>query len=234
MARMLSLLASTIRGSVGGLTYFSNQFHQIVLRQRTAPVNPNTTRQSQIRGAWGDAQSLYEALSNDDKLAWDAYAQTLVYEGPLGNYTLPGRQVCLGNVATGLYLDDRGFSVGVPAASPPLAPGFLSLADLEVGPPGVVGDGFNVTFRNNNAEDITVYLQRSIAFNTGRKRFKGPWLTETLTESQVPSLGTGNVDFLGLNVGSAYFATIRAITDAPPYKMSRPYFVRAIAANTPI
>lgn len=232
--RMLSSIASNMLGSVGGLTFFNNQFHQICVRQRTVPTNPKTSRQSQMRGAFADAQSLYEALSDADKLAWDAYAQTLSYSGGLGNYACTGRLVCLGNVATGLYLDDRGIDVGTPDASPPPAPGFLSLADLDVGAPGVAGDGFNVQFRNNNAEDITVYVQRSIAFNTGRKRYKGPWLTETMQESQLSASGSGSIDFLDLAVGSAYFALIRCISQDAPYRMSRPAIVRAIAENTAV
>jgi hypothetical protein len=113
--RMLSQLATVARGSVGGVTFTANQHHAIVCRARVSPVNPMTQRQSQMRAAFGDAQSLYEALSAADKLAWQDYADTLTFEGPLGNYSVTGRSVCLGNLATALYLDDRGFNVGTPA-----------------------------------------------------------------------------------------------------------------------
>lgn len=232
--RMLSTIASGMRGSVGGLTFSANQFHQIIVRQRTAPVNPNTTYQSMMRGAFGDAQSLYEALSEGNKLAWDAYADTLTYEGPLGNNTIPGRQVCLGNVATALYLDDRGIDVDTVDASPPPAPGFLSLADLDVGAPTQVGTGFSVNFRNNNPEDIVVYAQRSIPFNTGRKRYKGPFLSESLDSVEIIAANSGVIDFLNCNEDSVYFAVVRAISAEPPYRMCRPFFVRAVAQTTVI
>lgn len=232
--KALSHLFSTIRGSVGGITYLSNQYHQIVARQRTSPVNPMTNRQSQIRGAFSDASVLFESLSAADKQGWSDYAATLEYQGPLGPYTVPGRQVCISNVATALYLDDRGLYPGTPDATPPLAPGFLSLADLDVQPLTLAGIGFEVVARNNNPEQVIGFGLRSFAFPSTRNRFKGPWLTETAHAIVIAPDDSGQLPFDGLNLDSVYFANIRFISDEPPLRISQLYIIRAIATETTI
>ncbi len=232
MARMLSPIASVIRGSIGGLTFFANQFHQIVIRQRTSPVNPKTTFQSQIRGAFGDASVLYEALSDADRILWEEYADGLTYEGPTGEYSLPGRQVAMSNVATALYADDRGIDVDVVDCEPPLAPGFLSLSDLAIAAPVGAGTGFSISMRNNNAEDIVVLLTRSRAFPVTRYRFKGPFLSSTLAGVGVSAAGVSVHDVLSLNEDSIYFFSLRAISAQSPYRISPMFIIRGIASTT--
>jgi hypothetical protein len=234
MARLLSTIASNIRGSIGGLTFFSNPFHQIVVRQRTIPVNPMTTRQTEIRAAMGYAQQLYNALSESDKLLWDDYARTLTYQGGLGNYTVPGRQVCLGNVGTAVYLNTRSIDVGTPTAAPPLAPGFLALNSVLVTSAPVGETGFSIVIQNGNPVACTFIANRSIPFGPGRKRYKGPFESESLiADENVATAGSGVIEFIDLNAGSVYFAKIRVITADPPYRISQEYIVRAVAALNP-
>lgn len=232
--RMLSHVASIARGSVGGLTYTANQFHQIVCRARTSPVNPNTTRQSQIRAAFANAGALWGLLSDADRTLWNEYAATLSYPGPLGSYTIPGRQVALGNVATAFYLDLRGTEVGSPDASPPATPGFLSCGNLIVAPPGAGLTGFTIAVLNDNAEDVSFYGFRTYAFGPARIRCKGPFLSESLVNADsVASAGSGLLVFTGLVEDMVYFVKLRCITEDPPYKLSRDYFIRAVAVATP-
>lgn len=230
--KVLSHIHSIMRGSVGGITYTANPFHAIIARARVSPVNPMTSRQAQIRGAFGDASVLFENLLSPDQQAWEDYAKTLEYQGPLGPYTLPGRQVCLSNVGTALYLDDRGVTMAAPTAEPPTAPGFLSLADLDVVAASPGETGFGISLRNNNSEGINAFSFRSIAFPSTRNRFKGPFLTESMKYTLVAPAATVVLYFHELNAGSVYFASVRAITAAPPFRISQLFILRAIAAAT--
>lgn len=232
MAKILSHVWSTVRGSVGGITYLANPFHQIIARQRTSPVNPQTTFQSMVRGAFSDASVLFEALSDADRLLWNEYADTLIYQGPLGPYSLPARQVAMSNVGFASYLTDRGIDVGSVDCSPPIVPGFLALSDLDVGAPVAAGTGFSISLRNAQAVDVIVAIERSHAFPPTRYRFKGPFLSSSLIGATVPSTSVCVQDILNLNLGSIYFASVRAITDEPPYRISTKYIVRAVAQTT--
>ena len=220
------------RGSVGGVTYSANQFHQLIARAKTSPVNPSTGRQAMIRGAFSDASALFENLVQADKDRWQNYAETVEYQGPLGPYQPTGRNLCIANVSNALYLDDRGISIGTPDAAPPLAPGLLSLADLDVGALATAGTGFSVSFRNNNAEAVVVSISRSIAFSTARNRFKGPFGIDLFGSASIPAGNGLDVDVPGLNDGSVYFAVVRASSADSPYRLSPQYFVRAVAEVT--
>jgi hypothetical protein len=228
MARALSHIHSVIRGSVGGLTYFPNQFHQICMRHRTTPVNPMTPRQVEMRGALSDANALWLLLSAADRELWNQYAQTLYYIGPLGNYQIPGRQVFISNCGLAKYLDGRGVDVGTFGTDPPIIPGFLDLLSVEPVAPAS-GIGFSITFSNPNHESIAVYSMRSIPFNPTRYRFKGPFLTETLDSVNLPSATSGIIEYTDLNENSIYFTFIRAISDEPPYRICAERVIRAIA-----
>ena len=220
------------RGSVGGVTYTANQFHQLIARARTAPVNPKTTRQTEIRSAFSGAAELWKQATAAVRLGWNDYASTLIFEGPLGQYTVPGRQVFLGNLGTAIYLQSR---VAAPAAildTAPVLPGFLDIENVTTqAPAGPAVTGVAMSFTQNGSENAIGFCQRSVGWNPTRNRFKGPFLTETLDFASVVAPASGFIDFVGLETGLAYFMNPRFITAQAPFRMSALFNLRMIAVD---
>ncbi len=233
MARMRSIIASVIRGSVGGLTYTANQWHQIIVRSRTAPVQPNTGYQTMLRSAFTSAASLWtNYLTEEQRLGWHNYAQTCPYEGPLGVYYIPGRQMFIACRGTRTYLYDRGLPFAVSAFEPPTTPGWLSIGIGEPTAPTVPGTGFSIPISNWNTDIVFAYAYRSIGFQESRNRYKGPWITQTLRYAEITYPTPGIIEYLGLHEGSVYFAHIRAIAKSDPIRISQDFYVRAVASTT--
>ena len=233
MAKFLSTVYSTIRGSVGGLTYTANQFGALIVRARTSPVNPNSVNQSAMRSAFSGAQTLWENISEPYRQGWNDYAATLVYTGPLGPYTVPGRQVFMGVIGTAIYLEARGLPVGAVTGIPPTIPGFLNLGTVEPGLfAGIDAVGISVQVTYEGAEDIVFFTKRSRAFNATRNSFKGPFNSSTLIGGEITPPATTLASFDGLTEDLRYFTLTRGITAAEPYRLSAEYFLQHTAIDT--
>lgn len=125
--RMLSHIASNMLGSVGGITYMNNPFHQIVGRQRTVPVQPNTNNQVFAKSAFSDAVQAWEQTSISNRQGWDDYAATVTYTGPLGDYHPSGRMLAIAQYQVIGYLINQQFTEFADGLSmePPQLPGLL-------------------------------------------------------------------------------------------------------------
>lgn len=234
MARMLSLEASTIRGSIGGRTYLANQYHQIVVRQRTAPVNPNTSLQTVIRSSFAAASTAWKDTDEANRIAWQDYADSLVYQGPLGPYSVPGRSVFLSNISFAYNLNYRTEYPPSVSLVAPTIPGFASLSHIHITPLTAVGIGFEVNYHNAEAEDMVVALWRSRAFGETRRRFKGPFLGHSLKHGLVAPDTDGVVAFSELTDGLVYFVFLRAVVGPGNHRITIDYYIRAIAEETAI
>ena len=232
MARILSPVWSVIRGSIGGITYSANQFHQIIARVKTAPVNPNTGKQSAIRSAFSGAVAQWNIISQITRDGWDDYALSLVFEGPLGPYSVPGRDVFIANITVALFLQSQ---VAVPAVvlfDAPVLSGFLNIENVTsilFAQAGATGISFG--FTQPGAEDVIGYSQRSRAFGQSRNRFKGPFLSATIQEEVLVAPQSIFMDFVGLIEDKKYFMNPRFITAQAPFRLSARFFLDAIAVT---
>lgn len=229
MAKALSPLASIIRGSVAGSTFTANQFAQIIIRARTAPVQPGTVNQSKIKAQFTAANSAWHGLTVDQRRAWIDYAATLTYSGPLGTYKVPGRQVFLSNYGTARYLYDRGVLPADPVTTAPTIPGFLAFSDLNIEAPSSTDVGYKITGANPNTESIGVYVMNSIAFDESRYRYKGPFKSDTIFSTTVPPQGDFEVNVIGLNVDSKYFCSVRGIVSDDPIRITPLFYFNIVA-----
>lgn len=83
-------LGGQLSGSVGGVTASHNRYGQY-LRNRTRPVNPNSTAQQRSRNAFKRATEAWKTLTNDQRAAWEAYASQTPVLNKLGeSVTLTG------------------------------------------------------------------------------------------------------------------------------------------------
>lgn len=230
MARFLSQLMTIGRGSIGGLTLTANQFHQLIIRARTAPVQPNTTPQTDIRLAFTSAESAWEGLTAAAQDDWDNYALHTPYSGPLGDYDVTGRLMFHAVFGLVFYMNATLAAGMSTVTDAPPTPGFAQMPAFTVGPPqlGDVGVTVSGTIPIFD-QDVFMFAQRSIPFTSTRRRFKGPWDTAT---NQAVDFAAGvptDIDFIGLTLGDIIFIHIRGIITPAPHRIAQDIIIRAIA-----
>lgn len=93
MALIRSSILSDIRGSVGGSTYARNKSGAYV-RNRTMPINPNTSRQADVRAALNNLAFIFNTLDRVTVNAWNEAASTYPAFNKLGEeYIQSGKQL---------------------------------------------------------------------------------------------------------------------------------------------
>ena len=227
MAKFESTMFNAIRGSLAGTTFFTTPSGAIIGRAKTIPVNPNTPRQNLIRTSFADAVGAWKVLTQDQRDAWDAYAQ-LTYS------PVKGRQTFIGNYGLALYCQLISVGVVTPGTLAPLLPGVLPMGSIVVGAPaGPVATGISVNIENPNADDIAALIEISLPFDQSRERFKGPFDSKSSQVVTLTALANTTTDFLELVVGARYFVRVRGITDVEPMVISTEFFTNGIAVAIP-
>lgn len=83
MAKFLSNIFSDIRGSVNGNTFARNK-NGAYVRNRTAPINPNTALQSAVRSKFAEIASAWRSLTSAQRGGWITLAASNPYVDSLG------------------------------------------------------------------------------------------------------------------------------------------------------
>jgi len=238
--RFLSQVYTIARGSVGGITYTANQWHQLIARARTAPIQPGTPYQAGIRSAFSAADAMWLALDPGDRELWEDYADTVIYQGPMGPYTIPGRQLFVGTLALALYADGIFPDTFVVHDAPPDVAGRFNPGPIEAGVYSGLTQGIAINITNPSSELAIVVTDVSIAFDVTRNRYKGPWISSAKHLETVP-LGphSFNIDRPLGTLDRAVFSRTRCFTASPdgtpgiPHRLSAEFFLRHIVATPP-
>lgn len=241
MAYAVSHLMSLMRGSVAGVTYLSNQFHQIVMRQRTSPVQPNTAWQVGIRTAFNAAESIWEGLTEAQRDDWRFYALSCVYPGPGGDYNVPGRQLFIGTLALVLYADGISPDTFITDVSAPLIAGWFNPSLVQAGTYSGLSQGIQVDVGIPTGRAALAVVDISIAYNPTRTRFKGPWISSQKTIALAPAAATTfiPIDRAIGTIGQAIFSRTRIFTAAAdpgvpePHSLAFPVHLRHICEAAP-
>lgn len=234
MARMLSQVATKIRGSVGGLTYSANQYYQIIMKARTSPVQPNTTLQQQARAAIVSAASAWTQMTDAQREQWKIYALNLRWPDPLGTHKCPGRQAFMAGRSIQQYVLATGLAIpNYVVDGPGFFDGFLLPQSVTVGNPVGPGTGIGVSVSADFTDDTLALIEISPAMGPTRLRYKGPWDTHSSQAAIIPANTTVNVDFLGYNVGDILFARVKCVGDDAPPRVSIQYILRGTAVTVP-
>ena len=230
MAKFLSQIMTIARGSVGGVTFTANQFQQLIMRAKTAPVNPSSSVQSSIRSAFAQACSRWAILTDEQRQAWSDYAETLQFTGPLGPYTMPGRQVMVGNLTLVLYGNNYLETPLVPIWTAPTTPGFTAFSDVKP-VPVTTGVGVALTITNTTGKDMHALVERSIAFPASRNLFKGPFLSSSAQFVPCPDPTSVLLEFKNLEVGAVYFMRVRGVQTETAHRITPELIFRAVATE---
>lgn len=235
MARALSHLMSKIRGSVGGLTYSANQYYQIIMKNRTTPVQPNTTAQQLARNALTAAQETWNGLTTAVRAAWDLYANNLSWPDPLGTHKIPGRQVFMAGRAMQNYIFEAGLAVPTfVTTAPPSFLGFYLPQSINIAALAAPGTGFAVSLSSEFAFDGTFLVEISGPWPDTRNRYKGPW---QVADSQVAIVPANTSVLVPFEVGSdddIYFVRVKAVADDASPRVSAQTILRAVVTTTSV
>jgi len=225
--KFLSQVYTAARGKVGGIVYTKNQFAGLVARAFNAPTNPKTDKQVLIRSSFADSSARWQNATPADREAWEDYAATLVYPGPLGEFKLPGRQVFLSNLALALYCEQIGGSSIAPGDDPPIIAGFLNPGPIAPGTFVTASEtGIAIDIGNNTGEDAVALVNMSVVFELTRQVYYGPWASSRTFCVDIAD-GATTVIPITLNAaaeGKRVFTRVRLISEAAPHRIS-PFYI---------
>lgn len=233
MARIQSHVWNIARGSIAGITYLANQYHQIIARARTSPVQPNTEFQVSIKTAFSAAVEGWKVLSDEDRADWHNYSRTVIFSGPFGDYTVPGRQLHSGGYTLLSYINNLGLGPVVIDDSPPQKAGRLILGNVVktlFTPAGETGVAVGMQL-SEEGTDYEILAEVSIGFNPTRTRYKGPFNPSSAKLGSLTGLASLVLTFNGLVAGQAYFMRVRAVASGEPCRYSESFIVRSIAVE---
>lgn len=233
MAKILSQIATVIRGSIGGVTFLANSFQSIVARARVSPVNPSTQAQTDIRTGFSFANQRWQDMDQAERDGWGDYADSLVYTGPTGTYDVPGRQVWIGNASFLQFLNNSGLATITVVDTPPVVAGFAKFDLVQTQDPAVPGTGFDLILAQTSGGAMDVLINISLGFNPSRNRFKGPWADSQTRYIQLADSVSTNIPIDGLVDGQAYFFRIRGVTNPAGHRGTAAFIGRALAATNP-
>lgn len=220
MAKIVSPVWSSIRGSIAGITYFTTPAGQIIARQRTVPVNPQTNRQNQIRASFAISVLDWKELLPAERDAWHWFAQNSPVMGPQGNYFIDGRQMFMRCIGTARYLKLRDAYPPVIDFHAPDIPGNLELGGVYDAPLDAPGTGRKIIVTTPTGENQQVYLFYSRPFHPSRNYFTGPYRTETLYPLTAQGVSSVAYQLTGLVENAKYSCVVRSLEeDGDPSKI---------------
>lgn len=233
MARVQSPVWNIIRGSIAGTTYLANQFHQIIARARTAPVQPNTAAQAIVRSSMTAGADGWNALSDGEQNAWESYADQTPFPGPLGPYTVTGRDIYLAMKMMRTFIDLSGLAApsGAETAPGPFS-GFYNLKNVAATTFVTASEtGVAITMTSEKDFDCIPLVQISGPFLPARKRYKGPWINASNQATILIKDTSVIVTFVGLVEDARYFMRVKAVSDGAPGRISPEFIVNSIAVT---
>lgn len=232
MAKFLSQVYTTIRGSIGGITYTANKYATLLARARVTPTQPGTTFQNQLRSAFTWANVNWRQLSDAVREGWDAYASTCPYSGPMGTYYVDGRTLFLAIFTLARYSFSR---LGIPpifVSAPPPETGWLGIQLIGVGPLIAPGTGFAITLSNPNDAAVNAIYAISYGQNATRLTWHGPYLGSSLGQVPIAESAEDDIVVPGLIEDRVYFVRIRFLQSVGPFRISPEIVVRCVAQTT--
>lgn len=214
MAKILSPLISVGSGSVAGLTFTRTREHQVVIRQRTVPVNPNTEPQQHIRSAFALAVTTWEDIVQATRDLWEAYALTLSWKTKLGNsYTPTGRQVFIQVYSYTKYLGALGVLPAFVRTTPGTEEAGLPVPGLTRVDLAAPGTGFALQSINDFLHKIKYGVVLGNPVSNATNFYKGPYDTATTVAFSNPAESTSTEEFTGLVDGKRYPWKARPFVD---------------------
>ena len=180
-----SALATSISGSIGGLTGARNR-SGLYLRARTVPVNTNTPRQQAVRDALTELVQAWGTLLPAQREGWSIYGQAVPTINGLGD------PIPLSGIAAYVRANTPRLQAGLARVDNPpgTLTGGLPVADLAIG--NLADDEIDISFTTAGLTDAesAVLLYAGRPTSPGRVFFAGPYrLAGSAAGSVTPPTG---------------------------------------------
>lgn len=197
MAKVVSHIASSIRGSIAGITYLTTPSGAIVARQRVIPVNPSTGNQQKIRSALANVSFQWTTLTAAEREAWDnaAGVSTML----LGRSIIkPGNGRSL-FTATGSFVNYLYAQGKIATVFDGVAPNTTGLPPMQItglpygGPTGSTGISFNV-LNTHEGRSLKVFVWTGVQVNDSRGYYQGPWRPATIQSADIDEGSGANIN----------------------------------------
>lgn len=160
-----------IRGSQGG-TVFSRNRHGQYTRQRSVPINPQSTAQMAARARLS-ALTVYwrDTLTPAERLVWETYANATNWINGVGEVThLTGLNMFLRSAAIALQVGAHAYIVG------PSIPGIPSQETNWTPTAAIATQLISIAFTfNPNVQDKDYAYYAGPPVNSSHLFFAGPW-----------------------------------------------------------
>lgn len=237
MARMTSLIASQIRGSIGGVTYTATRTKSIVMKVRQGPKRIMTNLQVLVRTSMSAAIAAWNGLAQSDRDAWASYAASLTFTSPLGDtYSPTGLQAFIRSYIPVTYMneqlaagldDDWNWGGVVQIGEPNVGP-------IKAATPAGPGTGFGISIAVTPNLDMTAFIRVSSSYTAAREKSPGRWISGLTQIAALTGATTNLIDILDLVEGGVYFASVRVVQnqitglDTPPLA-TKEFVIRAVA-----
>lgn len=167
MAKFISHILTGASGSVGGTTYSKNR-NGLFLRAKTAPTQPRTMAQDNVRAAFTGSAQAWRSLTDAQRAGWHALGAQVKTTDALGqSSTLTGAQA---HLALNAVLATVGASPIADAPSQPEASAALPAITLEAARQGTAAGVFSLFVRSAAyGGKVQVYASRAVS--AGRSYF---------------------------------------------------------------
>lgn len=208
MARIVSPVWSSIRGSIAGTTYLTTPAGQIIARQRTRPTQQPTIGRTSARDALTQAVADWQSLSAASQQLWNTWAQA----NPPGS----GRHQFIAAQQKINYIINQGYN-GVTVIATDLAnPVFNGHPSFTLSPSNFAtpaSTGIAYTIKNTFAVDTWYLVEISAPLSIARNYWKGPWdLSHSVAHKIIP--GTATQFSLTVAVaGQKFYVRCSPVTD---------------------
>lgn len=224
MAKIVSPVWSSARGSIAGTTYLTLPSGAIVARQRNIPVNPRSTYQSQVRSAMAAAASAWTNAAAAKRAAWKSYALQVGYPS--------GRAAFIAGYTLMALIDNRFAEAVALNEGPPGVIGKFDIGNVNVSPHAVgPGTGIDLDFTSLDTETGYALIEVSPACSPARNFWVGPWDQSLGQIEEIAAPGSFNVPILSLIEGAKYFVRVRGVSSETGFRASAVYIGSAIAAT---
>lgn len=170
-----SSLVTSASGSTGGTTFARNRYGAY-MRNRTKPVNPNSSRQQSVRGALSTLTVRWsQVLSDIQRQAWNDYANSVTVKNKLGEdvYLTGFNHYIRSNsllVRAGLDPVDAG-----PTIYELPSPDDTMIVDVNSVTGGKLSISFSTTAGWANEPGGHLFIFAGQPQNPQRNFFNGPW-----------------------------------------------------------
>lgn len=205
MAKIVSQVWASARGSIGGTTYFTTPAGAIIARSRNIPVQSPSNLRTDVQGAMITRAAQWNAMTAAQRLAWDTFAQA--------KHLVSGRDAFLAGTVFIQYVINAGFAAPTMQDNAPdnlLDPGCSVTAST---PTAAGTDAVAVKVINAGSARVFILYNVSTGLNPARSFWKGPWDNARTKAISLASGVSVVSEFAGCTVGLRYFIRTRICTN---------------------